>query len=155
MSFALSVMRICIRLTGRKRKTAIPGRVNANMALDLMPTEDVLPWPGNANMAFRQLLPTEDVLPWGPDVLRGRGMEYGIDVRLTKTASGPGNANMAFDLRPTETCFRGRPTEDVLPWPGNANMTFDLRPTEDVLPCPGHGPRNTELTRKVDPPYVI
>ncbi|GJX59669.1 hypothetical protein Tco_0291059 [Tanacetum coccineum] len=47
------------------------------MAFDLRPTEDVLPWPGNANMAF-DLRPTEDVLPW------------------------PGNANMAFDLRPTE-----------------------------------------------------
>ncbi|GJX16609.1 RNA-directed DNA polymerase, eukaryota [Tanacetum coccineum] len=56
---------------------------NANMAFDLRPTEDVLPWPGNANMAF-DLRPTEDVLPW------------------------PGNANMAFDLRPTE---------DVLLWP--------------------------------------
>ncbi|GJU63668.1 hypothetical protein Tco_1245503 [Tanacetum coccineum] len=47
------------------------------MAFDLRPTEDVLPWPGNANMAF-DLRPTEDVLP------------------------SPGNANMAFDLWPTE-----------------------------------------------------
>ncbi|GJT13612.1 ankyrin repeat-containing domain, PGG domain protein [Tanacetum coccineum] len=38
------------------------------------------------------------------------------------------DANMAFDLRPTE---------NVLPWPGNVNMAFDLRPTEDVLPWPG------------------
>ncbi|GKD84266.1 hypothetical protein Tco_1351105, partial [Tanacetum coccineum] len=60
----------------------LPWPGNANMAFDLRPTEDVLPWPGNANMAF-DLRPTEDVLPW------------------------PGNANMAFDLRPTE---------DVLPW---------------------------------------
>ncbi|GJV02780.1 zinc finger protein-like protein 1 [Tanacetum coccineum] len=43
------------------------------MAFDLWPTEEVLPWPGNANMAF-DLWPTEDVLLW------------------------PGNANMAFDL---------------------------------------------------------
>nr|GEX03373.1 hypothetical protein [Tanacetum cinerariifolium] len=70
---------------------------NANMAFDLRPTEDVLSWPDNANMAFDLRL-TEGVLPW------------------------PGNANMAFDLWPTG---------DVLPWPGNANMAFDLRPTED------------------------
>ncbi|GJS85830.1 zinc finger, CCHC-type containing protein [Tanacetum coccineum] len=60
----------------------------------------------------------------------------------------PGNANMAFDLRPTEDvlpwpgnanmAFDLRPTEDVLPWPGNANMAFDLRPTEDVLLWPGN-----------------
>ncbi|GJS27603.1 hypothetical protein Tco_0488223 [Tanacetum coccineum] len=54
---------------------------NANMAFDLRPTEDVLSWPGNANMAF-DLRPTEDVLPW------------------------PGNANMAFDLRPTKDVYR-------------------------------------------------
>ncbi|GJZ19147.1 hypothetical protein Tco_0555737 [Tanacetum coccineum] len=47
------------------------------MAFDLRPREDVLLWPGNANVAF-DLWPTEDVLSW------------------------PGNANMAFDLRPTE-----------------------------------------------------
>ncbi|GJW53834.1 alpha-glucan water dikinase 1, chloroplastic-like protein isoform X1 [Tanacetum coccineum] len=82
----------------------LPWPVTANMAFDLRPTEDVLPWPGNANMAF-DLRPTKDVLPW------------------------PGNANMAFDLRPTE---------DVLPWPGNANMAFALRPTKDVLPWPGN-----------------
>ncbi|GJS09225.1 putative soluble epoxide hydrolase [Tanacetum coccineum] len=75
----------------------IPWPGNANMAFDLRPTEDVLPWSGNANMAF-DLRPTEDVLLW------------------------QGNANMAFDLQPTE---------DVLPWPGNANMAFDLRSTED------------------------
>ncbi|GJX53058.1 RPM1-interacting protein 4-like protein [Tanacetum coccineum] len=40
-----------------------------------------------------------------------------------------GNANMTFDLRPTE---------DVLLWPGNANMTFDLWPTEDVLQWSGN-----------------
>ncbi|GKB34764.1 hypothetical protein Tco_0879706, partial [Tanacetum coccineum] len=36
------------------------------MAFDLRPTEDVLLWPGNANMAFVafDLRPTEDVLPW-------------------------------------------------------------------------------------------
>ncbi|GJW47574.1 hypothetical protein Tco_0079220 [Tanacetum coccineum] len=34
------------------------------------------------------------------------------------------DANMAFDLRPTE---------DVLPWPDNANMAFDLRSTKYVL----------------------
>ncbi|GJT50347.1 hypothetical protein Tco_0976504 [Tanacetum coccineum] len=56
---------------------------NANIAFDLRPTKDVLPWPDNANIAF-DLRPTEDVLPW------------------------PGNANMAFALRPTK---------DVLPWP--------------------------------------
>ncbi|GKD99030.1 hypothetical protein Tco_1382927 [Tanacetum coccineum] len=50
------------------------------MAFDLRPTEDVLPWPGNANMAF-DLRPTEDVLPW------------------------PGNANMAFDLVPDLQCL--------------------------------------------------
>nr|GEW46506.1 hypothetical protein [Tanacetum cinerariifolium]GEY00002.1 hypothetical protein [Tanacetum cinerariifolium] len=70
----------------------LPWPGNANMAFDLQPTGDVLPWPDNANMAF-DLRPTEDVLSW------------------------PGNANMAFDLRPTR---------DVLPWPGNANMAFDL-----------------------------
>nr|GFB28021.1 hypothetical protein [Tanacetum cinerariifolium] len=48
---------------------------NANMAFDLRLREDVLPWPGNANMAFDLRL-REDVLPW------------------------PGNANMAFDLEP-------------------------------------------------------
>ncbi|GJS84819.1 hypothetical protein Tco_0751360 [Tanacetum coccineum] len=47
-------------------------------------------------------------------------------VDFTHTVTHP-DANMAFDLRPTE---------DVLPWPGNANMAFDLRPTEDVLPWP-------------------
>ncbi|GKA96263.1 ankyrin repeat-containing domain, PGG domain protein [Tanacetum coccineum] len=47
------------------------------MAFDLRPTEDVLLWPGNANMAF-DLRPTKDVLLWS------------------------GNANMEFDLRPTE-----------------------------------------------------
>ncbi|GKC42564.1 hypothetical protein Tco_1060286 [Tanacetum coccineum] len=80
----------------------LPWPGNANMAFDLRPVEDVLPWPGNANMVF-DLRRTEDVLPW------------------------PGNANMTFDLRPAE---------DVLPWPGNANMAFDLRPAEDVLPWP-------------------
>nr|GEV22422.1 putative reverse transcriptase domain-containing protein [Tanacetum cinerariifolium] len=59
-----------------------------------------------------------------------------------------GNANMAFDLRPTEDVllwpsnanmeFDLRPKKDVLPWPGNANMAFDLRPTEDVLSWPGN-----------------
>ncbi|GKE89824.1 hypothetical protein Tco_1567299 [Tanacetum coccineum] len=44
------------------------------------PMEDVLSWPGNANMAF-DLRPTEDVLPW------------------------PGNANMAFDLVPDLQCL--------------------------------------------------
>nr|GEV09935.1 hypothetical protein [Tanacetum cinerariifolium] len=81
----------------------LPWPGNANMAFDLRPTKDVHSWPGNANMAF-DLRPTKDVLPL------------------------PGNANMAFDLRPTE---------DGLPWPGNANMIFDLRPTEDVLPWSG------------------
>nr|GEW83773.1 RNA-directed DNA polymerase, eukaryota [Tanacetum cinerariifolium] len=45
--------------------------------------EDVLPWPGNANMAF-DLRPTRDVLRW------------------------PGNANMAFDYGRRKTDFRGR-----------------------------------------------
>ncbi|GJX17148.1 zinc finger, CCHC-type containing protein [Tanacetum coccineum] len=83
----------------RPTEDVLPWPGNANMAFDLRPTEDVLPWPGNANMAF-DLRPTEDVLPW------------------------PGNANMAFDLRPTE---------DVLPWPGNANMAFDLVPDLQCL----------------------
>ncbi|GJY73156.1 hypothetical protein Tco_0477587 [Tanacetum coccineum] len=83
----------------RPTEDVLPWPGNANMAFDLRPTEDVLPWPGNANMAF-DLRPTEDVLPW------------------------PGNANMAFDLRPTE---------DVLPWPGNANMAFDLVPNLQCL----------------------
>ncbi|GJT13304.1 hypothetical protein Tco_0860346 [Tanacetum coccineum] len=110
----------------RPTEDVLPWPGNANMAFDLRPTEDVLPWPGNANMAF-DLRPTEDVLPW------------------------PGNANMAFDLRPTEDvlpwpgnanmAFDLRPTEDVLPWPGNANMAFDLRPTEDVLPWAGNARR--------------
>ncbi|GJV88833.1 hypothetical protein Tco_1532771 [Tanacetum coccineum] len=47
------------------------------MAFDLRPTEDVLPWPGNANMSF-DLRGTKNVLSW------------------------PGNANMAFDLRRTK-----------------------------------------------------
>ncbi|GKB96186.1 hypothetical protein Tco_0982323 [Tanacetum coccineum] len=61
---------------------------------------------------------------------------------------GEGNANMAFDLRPTEDvlpwpgnaniAFDLRLTEDVLSWLGNANMVFDLRPTKDVLPWPGY-----------------
>nr|GEW10592.1 hypothetical protein [Tanacetum cinerariifolium] len=54
------------------------------------PTEDVLPWPGNENMAF-DLRPIEDVLSW------------------------PGNANMIFDLRPDLKCllqFHGR-TDDT------------------------------------------
>ncbi|GJT45918.1 hypothetical protein Tco_0954633 [Tanacetum coccineum] len=50
------------------------------MAFDLRPTEEVLPWPGNANMAF-DLRPTEDVLPW------------------------PGGANIAFDLVPDLQCL--------------------------------------------------
>ncbi|GJZ35701.1 UvrD-like helicase, ATP-binding domain, P-loop containing nucleoside triphosphate hydrolase [Tanacetum coccineum] len=66
-----------------------------------------------------------------------------------------GNANMAFDLRPTEDvlprsgnanmAFDLRPTEDVLPWTGNANMTFDLRPIEDVLPWPGNANMTFDL----------
>nr|GEU53547.1 retrovirus-related Pol polyprotein from transposon TNT 1-94 [Tanacetum cinerariifolium] len=79
----------------------LPG--NVNMAFDLQSTKDVLPLPGSANMAF-DLQSTEDVLPL------------------------PGSANMEFDLRQTK---------DVLPWLGSANMAFDLRSTEDVLPWPG------------------
>ncbi|GJR97508.1 ribonuclease H-like domain-containing protein [Tanacetum coccineum] len=41
----------------------LPWPGNANMAFDLRRTEDVLLWPGNANMAF-DLRPAEDVLPW-------------------------------------------------------------------------------------------
>nr|GEV37137.1 putative reverse transcriptase domain-containing protein [Tanacetum cinerariifolium] len=51
-----------------------------------------------------------------------------LEVKTSRT-SVAGNANMAFD---------SRPTEDVLPWPGNANLAFDLRPMEDVLPWPGN-----------------
>nr|GEX69505.1 transcription initiation factor TFIID subunit 4b isoform X1 [Tanacetum cinerariifolium] len=72
----------------------LPWPGNANMAFDLRSTKDVLSWPGNANMAF-DLRSTEDIIPW------------------------PGSATMAFDLRSTE---------DVLPWPGSANMAFDLVP---------------------------
>ncbi|GJZ35312.1 hypothetical protein Tco_0581129 [Tanacetum coccineum] len=91
------------------------------MAFDLRPTEDVLPWLGNANMTF-DLRPTEDVLP------RSGNANMAFDLQPTKDVlPRPGNANMTFDLRPTE---------DVLLWPGNVNMAFDLRPTEDVLPWP-------------------
>ncbi|GJU88461.1 retrovirus-related pol polyprotein from transposon TNT 1-94 [Tanacetum coccineum] len=63
------------------------------MAFDLRPTEDVLPWPGNANMAF-DLRPTEDVLPWPGNA------NMAFDLRPTKDVlPWPGNANMAFDLR--------------------------------------------------------
>nr|GFB63799.1 hypothetical protein [Tanacetum cinerariifolium] len=41
----------------------LPWPDNADMAFDLRQTEDVLPWPGNANMAF-DLRQTEDGLPW-------------------------------------------------------------------------------------------
>ncbi|GJS69060.1 hypothetical protein Tco_0701901 [Tanacetum coccineum] len=41
------------------------------MAFDLRPTEDVLPWPGNANMAL-DLRPTEDILPWPGPIERRR-----------------------------------------------------------------------------------
>nr|GEV65607.1 hypothetical protein [Tanacetum cinerariifolium] len=53
---------------------------NANMAFDSRPTKDKLSWPGNANMLF-ELRPTEDVLSW------------------------PGNANTAFDLVPDLKCL--------------------------------------------------
>ncbi|GJZ44991.1 hypothetical protein Tco_0592587 [Tanacetum coccineum] len=66
------------------------------MAFDLRPTEDVLPWPGNANMAF-DLRPTEDVLPWPGNA------NMAFDLRPTEDVlPSPGNANMAFDLWPTE-----------------------------------------------------
>nr|GEY29259.1 hypothetical protein [Tanacetum cinerariifolium] len=70
----------------------LPWPDNANMAFDLRHTEDGLPWPDNANMAF-DLRQTENGLPWTD------------------------NANMAFDLRQTE---------DGLPWPDNANMATGL-----------------------------
>nr|GEV69629.1 hypothetical protein [Tanacetum cinerariifolium] len=78
------------------------------MAIDLRPTEDVLLWPGNANMAFER--PVEDVLLWPGNA----NMAFDLDV-----LPWPGNANMAFNLQLTE---------DVLPWPGSANMAFDLVP---------------------------
>nr|GEW94715.1 hypothetical protein [Tanacetum cinerariifolium] len=98
----------------RPTEDIFPWPGNANMAFDSRPTEDVLPWPGSANMAF-DLRPTEDVLPW------------------------PGSANMAFDLRPTE---------DVLPWPGNANMEFDLRSTKDVLSWPERHGRTADTKKE-------
>nr|GEW69432.1 hypothetical protein [Tanacetum cinerariifolium] len=121
------------------------------MAFDSRPTEDILPWPGNANMAFDSR-PKEDVLPWPGNT------NMAFDSRPTKDVlPWPGNANMAFDSRPTENvlqwpgntnmAFDSRPTKDVLPWPGNANMAFDLRPTEDVLPWPECHER-TEDTKK-------
>ncbi|GKA28241.1 hypothetical protein Tco_0714409 [Tanacetum coccineum] len=76
----------------RLTEDVLPWPSNANMTFDLRPTEDVLSWPGNANMAF-DLRPMEDVLPW------------------------PGNANMAFDLRPTE---------DVLPCAGRGTRNTEL-----------------------------
>ncbi|GKA96939.1 hypothetical protein Tco_0824833 [Tanacetum coccineum] len=94
----------------------LPWPGNANMSFDLRPTEDVLPWPGNANMAF-DLWPAEDVLPWPGNANMAFDLWPMEDVLLS-----PGNANMAFDLWPTE---------DVLLSPGNANLAFDLRPTED------------------------
>ncbi|GKA23630.1 hypothetical protein Tco_0709663 [Tanacetum coccineum] len=72
-----------------------------------------------------------------------------------KTTFRGRNANMAFDLRPTEDvprarvnanmAFRLKADEDVHP-AGNANIAIDLRPTEDtsglptedVLPWPGN-----------------
>nr|GFC26272.1 hypothetical protein [Tanacetum cinerariifolium] len=95
-----------------------------------MPTEDVLPWSGIANMAF-DLRPTKDVLSW-PGIAN---MAFDLDV-----LPWPGNANMAFDLRPTKDVLSWPGIAnmafdlDVLPWPGNANMAFDLWSTEDVLP---------------------
>nr|GEU46411.1 hypothetical protein [Tanacetum cinerariifolium] len=53
--------------------------------------EDVLPWSGNANMAF-DLWQTEDVLPW------------------------PGNANMVFDLRQTKDILPGAVRRLLGPW---------------------------------------
>nr|GEX54219.1 hypothetical protein [Tanacetum cinerariifolium] len=101
----------------------LPWPGNVNMAFDLWPTKDVLLWPGNANMAF-DLWPTGDVLSWSGNA------NMAFDLRPTEDVlPWPGNANMAFDLRPTE---------DVLPWPGNANMAFDLRPTGDVLSWPSN-----------------
>ncbi|GKD67568.1 hypothetical protein Tco_1321658 [Tanacetum coccineum] len=74
------------------------------MAFDLRLTEDILPWPGNANMAF-DLRATEDVLPWPGNA------NMVFDLRRTENVlPWPGNANMAFDLQRTE---------NVLPWPGN------------------------------------
>nr|GEY99279.1 hypothetical protein [Tanacetum cinerariifolium] len=98
-----------IDATHRNRPTedVLPWPDNANMAFDSRPTKDVLPWLGSANMTF-DLWPTEDVLPW------------------------LGSANIAFDLRPTED-----PMKDVLSWLGSANLAFDLRPTKDVLSWPG------------------
>nr|GEU39709.1 putative nucleotidyltransferase, ribonuclease H [Tanacetum cinerariifolium] len=111
-------------------KDVLPWPGNAYMAFDLRPTKDVLPWPSNANMAF-DLRQTEDVLPW------------------------PGNANMVFDLRPTgnglpwldntNMAFDLRSTGDGLLWPDNANMAFDLRPTGDGLPWPDNANMAFEL----------
>nr|GEW08654.1 hypothetical protein [Tanacetum cinerariifolium] len=126
----------------RPMEDVLPWPGNVNMAFDLRPTEDVLSWPGNANMAF-YLQPTGDVLPW-PD-----NANMAFDLRPTKDVlSWLGNANMAFDLRLTgdvlpwlgnaNMAFDLRLTGDVLPWPGNDNMAFDLRPTGDVLPWPGN-----------------
>nr|GEW12316.1 hypothetical protein [Tanacetum cinerariifolium] len=129
---------------GKWRKSTedvLPWPGNANMAFDLRPTKDVLSWPGNANMVF-DLRPTKDVLPWTGNA------NIVFDLRPTEDVlSWSGSANMVFDLRPTKDVlpwpgnanmvFDLRPTEDVLPWPGNANMVFDLRPTKDVPPWPG------------------
>ncbi|GJZ79174.1 putative ribonuclease H-like domain-containing protein [Tanacetum coccineum] len=115
----------------RPTEDVLPWPGNANMAFDLRPTEDVLPWPGNANMAF-DLRPTEDVLPWPGNA------NMAFDLRPTEDVlPWSGNANMAFDLRPTETTSVAdeRP---YFPCRDNANMAFDLRPTEDVLPWPGN-----------------
>ena len=46
-----------------------------------------------------------------------------------RRTSWPGNANMAFDLRPRE---------DILPRRGDANIEFDLRPTKDILSRQGN-----------------
>nr|GEX98054.1 hypothetical protein [Tanacetum cinerariifolium] len=132
---------VCLILVAMLTEDVLLWPGNANMAFDLWPTGDVLPWPGNANMTF-DLRPTKDVLLW-PD-----NANMAFDLRITEDVlSWPGNANMAFDLRPTEDvlpwpdnanmAFDLRITEDVLSWPGNANMAFGLRLTEDVLPWPG------------------
>nr|GEV67427.1 TMV resistance protein N [Tanacetum cinerariifolium] len=121
----------------RPTEDVLPWPSSANMAFDLRPTEDVLPWPGSANMAFN-LRPTDDVLPWPGSA------NMAFDLRSTEDLLPcPGSANMAFDLRPTEDsgsanmAFDLLPTKDVLPWPSSANMAFDLWPTEDILSWPG------------------
>ncbi|GJV84811.1 hypothetical protein Tco_1524709 [Tanacetum coccineum] len=59
------------RLHGRRKNVTHP---DANMAFDLRPTEDVLPWPGGANIAF-------DLVPDLQCLLR-TWCEYGIRLSI-------------------------------------------------------------------------